>query len=90
MYVFEKYTDKGGTGEITLYTDKGEAVRAAKNAWETLCEQDKNNYRRDVFGTFRVYAVSIPYADIIGEGEDADTDNPYTEYEEYEAWNALK
>ena len=55
-----------------------------------LCEQDKNNYRRDVAGTFRVYAVSIPYADLIGEGEEAYTESPYTEYEEYEEWNALK
>ena len=49
-----------------------------------------NEYRRDVVGTFRVYAVSIPYADLIGEGEEAYTENPYTEYEEYEEWNALK
>lgn len=30
LYVFEEYTDKGGAGEITLYTDKDEAVRAAE------------------------------------------------------------
>lgn len=90
LYVFEEYADKGGTGTVELYTDRREAVRAAKDAWVTLCEQDKNNYRRDVVGTFRVYAVSIPYADLIGEGEEAYTENPYTEYEEYEEWNALK
>ena len=65
-------------------------MRAAKDAWAALCEQDKSNYRRDVGGTFRVYAVSIPYADLIGEGREAYTENPYTEYEEYEEWNALK
>lgn len=90
LYAFETYTDKGGTGEITLYTNNREAVRAAKDAWKALCEHDKNNYRRDVVGTFRVYAVSIPYADIIGEGEEAYTENPYADYEEYEEWNALK
>lgn len=89
LYAFERYTDKGGTGTVELYTDRREAVRAAKDAWTALCEQDKNNYRRDVVGTFRVYAVSIPYADLIGEGGEAYTENPYTEYEEYEEWNAL-
>lgn len=90
LYAFERYTDKGGTGTVELYTDRREAVRAAKDAWTALCEQDKNNYRRDVVGTFRVYAVSIPYADLIGEGEEAYTENPYTEYEELEWYNALK
>lgn len=90
LFVFETYTDKGGTGTLALYTDDREAVRAAKDAWEALCEHDKNEYRRDVVGTFRVYAVSIPYADIIGEGEDAYIEKPYTEYEEFEEWNVLK
>lgn len=90
LYAFETYTDKGGTGTVELYVNRREAVRAAKDAWAALCEQDKNNYRRDVAGTFRVYAVSIPYADLIGEGEEAYTESPYTEYEEYEEWNALK
>lgn len=90
LYAFETYTDKGGTGTVELYVNRREAVRAAKDAWAALCEQDKSNYRRDVGGTFRVYAVSIPYADLIGEGREAYTENPYTEYEEYEKWNALK
>lgn len=90
LYAFETYTDKGGTGTVELYVNRREAVRAAKDAWAALCEQDKSNYRRDVGGTFRVYAVSIPYADLIGEGREAYTENPYTEYEEYEEWNALK
>lgn len=90
LYAFERYTDKGGTGTVDLYTYRREAVRAAKEAWASLCEHDKSNYRRDVCGTFRVYAVSIPYADLIGEGGEAYTENPYTDYEEYEEWNALK
>ena len=90
LYVFERYTDKGGTGTVDLYIDRLEAVRSAKDEWASLCEQDKSNYRRDVVGTFRVYAVSIPYADLIGEGGEAYTENPYNEYEEYEEWNALK
>lgn len=65
-------------------------MRAAKDAWKALCKHDKNEYRRDVVGTFRVYAVSIPYADILEEGEDAYIEDPYTDYEEYEEWNALK
>jgi len=89
LYVFEEYTDEGGTGEITLYTDKDEAVRAAEKEWRHLFESDKRDYRRDVCGTFRVYGVSIPYSDIIGEGAEAYTKKPYTEYEEYEVWNAL-
>lgn len=59
--------------------DRLEAVRAAKDAWAPLCEQDKNYYRRDVDGTFRVYAASIPYAELIGEGEEAYTKHPYAE-----------
>lgn len=90
LCVFEKYTDKGGAGEIALYTNRREAVRAAEGAWKALCEHDRNNYRRDVCGTFRVYEVSIPYSDIIGEGEEAYTEDPYTEYEELEWYNALK
>lgn len=73
-----------------MYTDKDEAVRSAEKEWRHLCESDKSYYRRDVCGTFRVYAVSIPYADLIGEGGEAYTENPYNEYEEYEEWNALK
>lgn len=90
LYAFERYTDNGGTGTVELYTDLREAVRAAKDAWAALCEQDKNNYRRDVCGTFRVYEVRIPYSDLIGEGEEAYTENPYTEYEEREWYNAFK
>lgn len=90
LYIFEEYTDKGGTGEITLYTDKDEAVEAAKHAWDRLHESERRTYRRDKCGTFRVYEVSIPYSDIIGEGEEAYTENPYTEYEELEWYNALK
>ena len=90
LYVFEEYTDKGGTGEITLYTDKDEAVRAAEKEWRHLNKSDKRDYRRDVCGTFRVYEVSIPYSDLIGEGEEAYTEYPYTEYEEWEWYNALK
>lgn len=90
LYVFEKYTDKGGTGETALYTDKREAVKAARDEWGHLCNQDQRNYRRDVCGTWRVYAVSIPYADLTDDFEGVSTENALTEYEEFEAWNALK
>lgn len=90
LYVFEIYADKYTGGEIELYTDKNEAVEAAKHAWDRLHESERRTYRRDKCGTFRVYEVSIPYSDIIGEGEEAYTENPYTEYEEWEWYNALK
>ena len=90
LYVFETYADKYNGGEIELYTDKGEAVEAAKDAWHRLHESERRTYRRDKCGTFRVYEVSIPYSDIIGEGEEAYTEDPYTEYEEWEWYNALK
>lgn len=90
LYAFEKYTDKGGTGDIALYTDGREAVRAAKDEWNHLCKQDKNNYKRDVCGTWRVYAVSIPYADITDDFEGVSTEDALTEYEEFEKWDALK
>lgn len=73
-----------------VYRIDDEAVRAAEKEWRHLCESDKRDYRRDVCGTFRVYDVSIPYSDIIGEGEEAYTEDPYTEYEEWEWYNALK
>ena len=63
----------------------GEAVEAAKHAWDRLHESERRTYRRDKCGTFRVYEVRIPYSDLIGEGEEA-----YTEYEEWEWYNALK
>ena len=90
LYVFEIYADKYTGGEIELYTDKNEAVEAAKHAWDRLHESERRTYRRDKCGTFRVYEVSIPYSDIIGEGEEAYTEDPYTEYEEWEWYNALK
>lgn len=90
LYVFEEYTDKYTGGEIELYTDKDEAVEAAKHAWDRLHESERRTYRRDKCGTFRVYEVSIPYSDLIGEGEEAYTEDPYTEYEEWEWYNALK
>lgn len=90
LYVFEIYADKYTGGEIELYTDKDEAVEAAKHAWDRLHESERRTYRRDKCGTFRVYGVSIPYSDIIGEGEEAYTENPYAEYEEWEWYNALK
>lgn len=90
LYVFEIYADKYTGGEIELYTDKDEAVEAAKDAWDCLHESERRTYRRDKCGTFRVYEVSIPYADLIGEGEEAYTEDPYTEYEEWEWYNALK
>lgn len=90
LYVFEIYADKYTGGEIELYTDKIEAVEAAKHAWDRLHESERRTYRRDKCGTFRVYEVSIPYSDIIGEGEEAYTEDPYTEYEEWELYNALK
>ena len=90
LYVFETYADKYNGGEIELYTDKGEAVEAAKDAWHRLHESERRTYRRDKCGTFRVYEVSIPYSDLIGEGEEAYTEDPHTEYEEWELYNALK
>lgn len=90
LYVFEKYADKYTGGEIELYTDKSEAVEAAKHAWYRLHESERRTYRRDKCGTFRVYEVSIPYADLLEEGEEAYTEDPYTEYEEWEWYNALK
>lgn len=90
LYVFETYADKYSGGEIELYTDKGEAVEAATHAWDRLHESERRTYRRDKCGTFRVYEVSIPYSDLIGEGGEAYTEAPYTEYEEWEWYNALK
>lgn len=70
------------------------AVWDAKSGmWDDSIEElssERRTYRRDKCGTFRVYEVSIPYSDIIGEGEEAYTEDPYTEYEEWEWYNALK
>ena len=65
-------------------------MRAAEKEWGHLCNHDKRNYRRDVCGTWRVYAVSIPYTDLTDDFEGVSTENALTEYEEFEAWNALK
>lgn len=95
LYVFEQ-RDYKGNEEILLYTDRKEAVEAARNEFEHMCDSDKRDYTRDAraerrgCGEFRVYAVSIPYEDLRYDFDEPYTEDPYTEYEDYEVWNALK
>lgn len=94
LYVFEK-RDYKGNGEILLYTDRKEAVEAARNEFTHMCDSDKRDYTRDArderrgCGEFRLYAVSIPYEEILYDFDEPYTEYPYTEYETYEVWNAL-
>lgn len=58
-YVFEEYRDKAGTGTVELFNTEDEAVNYAHNAWNNLFESDKQTYRIDACGTFRVYEIEI-------------------------------
>lgn len=95
LYVFEK-CDYKGNGEILLYTDRKEAIEAARDEFARMCDSDKRDYTRDAraerrgCGEFRVYAVSIPYEDLCYDFDGPYTEDPYTEYEVYEVWNARK
>lgn len=93
--MFEK-CDYEGNGEILLYTYLKEAIEAARDEFAHMCDSDKRDYTRDAraerrgCGEFRVYAVSIPYEDLRYDFDEPYTEDPYTEYEEWEWYNALK
>lgn len=95
LYVFEK-CDYKGNGEILLFTDRKEAIEAARDEFARMCDSDKRDYTRDAraerrgCGEFRVYAVSIPCEDLCYDLDEPYTEDPYTEYEVYEVWNARK
>jgi hypothetical protein len=86
LYVFEQMTYNSNLWEIQLFTDRREAVEAAKKDWARMCDRDRREYGR---GVFRVYSVTIPYSDICYDCDEPYTEDPYTEYEDYEVWNAL-
>ena len=58
-YLFTEYRDAMGTGSVKVYNGKEEAVTAAAKAWDTLSEADKNSYRKDPAGTYRVDEIEI-------------------------------
>lgn len=91
LFVWETYRDNWGMGNIALYTDRVEAIRAAEAAWSGMCAADRDSYRRDAAGVFRVYEISIPFGDIV-DGPDGEpyAAEPYTEYEDLEWYNALE
>lgn len=58
-YLFVEYRDAMGTGSEKLYNSKEEAATEAAKAWDTLSETDKNSYRKDPAGTYRVDEIEI-------------------------------
>lgn len=77
MYVFERYSDKGGIGEEKLFSTAVEAIEYAENDWQHLT--DKERKLEDVF---RVYEVKMT-DDQISAYEDGELDEPVSEL-----WNA--
>jgi hypothetical protein len=58
-YLFVEYRDAMGTGSEKLYANKSEAITAAAKAWDTLSEADRNSYKKDPAGTYRVDEIDI-------------------------------
>lgn len=58
-YLFTEYRDAMGTGSEKMYNSKEKAVTAAAKAWDTLSEADKNSYRKDPAGTYRIDEIEI-------------------------------
>ena len=59
QYVFEEYRDSWGIGREMILDTEEQAIKYAKQEWEKLSEDDKNSYKNDVCGTFRVYEIEI-------------------------------
>lgn len=61
VYVCEHYRDSKGIGSEALYTEKEEAIEAAKKEWHMLLESDKNSFLQDNCSYFRVASAELFY-----------------------------
>lgn len=80
-YIFEEYRDKAGTGSTKVFQTEKEAAAYAEKEWNSLFESDKESYRNDSVGIFRVYEANLP--------EDEE-DAIFSEYETRQIANYLK
>lgn len=58
-YIMNEYRDSFGTGSTKCFIDKQEAISYTEKAWNAMCEKDKDSYRKDVVGEFRLYTVDM-------------------------------
>ena len=63
-YVFREYKDRGGIGSEQMFRDKYEAIKTARDHWETMNEYDRDSYRRDAAGVFAVWLMPCEWDDI--------------------------
>lgn len=60
-YVFEEYRDKAGTGTEKKFDNKDQALDYAQREWDHLVEHDKESYRKDPCGAFRVCLYPVAW-----------------------------
>lgn len=60
-YVFEEYRDKAGTGTEKKFDNKYQALDYAQREWDHLVEHDKESYRKDPCGYFRVCLYPVTW-----------------------------
>lgn len=58
-YVFDEYRDKSGTGSYKYDTDLERLLEEAQAHWNHLSEGDKDSYKKDTSGQFRVYEIEL-------------------------------
>lgn len=88
-YTFETYRDKGGTGSQIYALDLDNLLNEAKADWHRLSESDKDSYRKDVCGAFRVYEMELT-AEEWQELNDPEGELVASEFESREIWDALE
>lgn len=72
-YVFERYLDKAGHGEIKTFTDPENAMQYAKEEWNHLSDSDKQRFFNDPAPRFDVSFRKMMWDDI-AEGWTVDPD----------------
>lgn len=87
-YVFEEYRDKWGAGSEKVFENKKAAAEFAKEEWESLTKKDKDSYRLDPAGMFRIYEIEIAPQELEAY-EEGEQDGVLSEYETSGIWDAL-
>lgn len=81
-WIFEEYRDKRGTGSRKMFATKEEALKEAKDAWESMTDYDRDSYKKDAFAMF--YVAEYPLEWDEDEMEFVPATDDYTE-----EWSAL-
>lgn len=81
-WIFEEYRDKRGAGSRKMFATKEEALKEAKDAWESMTDYDRESYKKDNFAMF--YVAEYPLEWDEDEMEFVPATDDYTE-----EWSAL-